>query len=678
MLTSLYNNYKVHLVENLVDLAEMYKKFDKSTAIGIDTETEGLDFVNHSVVGVCISCGKGYSPAGYEGYYIPIRHYGYCNNIPIKEVIKVVQDAVDNYQTVFWNRNFDISMMEKDGLVFPFDNHSMDAQIMAHLIKSEPYPALKESASKYLKFEVMEFSSNGAKDHNFGTTDPLVSYRYGAQDPLITALLARKLWVDFPYIHKIFPIDNKSAEAMRRFSMRSVVPLNFDVIQRELDKITEELVSVKQQIFAMCGYEFRLTAPQDKADALSRFVTLTQKTKAGKYCVSDDVLSRIDHPLARLFQQFNKLEKYRGTYLAKMMDYPKDGIRINYSTVNVATGRMSSGGQKGNSYFADFNIQNVPKVEVLRYVHTDKDLGYVINDTEEGALCVMKVKGGLRDAFICPSDEYVWISADYSAEEMRVMANLSDEPNMIEPLLAGNDIHNYIAKKMFGFADKHHRGRVKVLNFAVGYGAGPNTIAEKLNISISEARELLDNYNKTLPALTRWKEGMKKEARKKGFVFTYFGRPREMYHFYNNSDTSMHAFGDRTAVNSPVQGFGGDLIRIDHCKLLKLFIEDSEFAANCRYSNTVHDEINLYVKKGYVQKAFKALTGIMDFHPSNFKVPIESSPSVGTCWGTLCEAVGISDHNRILINKEKCEPIGDMTEEELFKKIDEWEGQEGY
>lgn len=656
----------------------MHSRFDAKVAIGIDTETEGLDYNNHSVVGVCISCGANYATIGYEGYYIPVRHYGYAYNLPIDKVIEVVQDAIDNYKTIFWNRNFDISMMEKDGLVFPFSNHSMDAQILGYLVTNEPYPALKEYAKTYLKFDVMEFSSNGAKDHNFGTTDPLVSYKYGAQDPLITALLARKLWTDFPYIHKIFPIDNKSAEAMRQFAMKATVPLDFDVIQRELDEITAEQNSVKQQIFAMCGYEFRLTAPQDKADALSRFVTLTQKTKAGKYCVSDEILRKIDHPLAKLFQRYNKLEKYRGTYLAKMLEYPKEGVKINYSTVSVATGRMSSGGQKGNSYFADFNIQNVPKVEVLRYVHTDKDLGYVINDNPEGAICIMKVKGGLRDAFICPSDEYVWISADYSAEEMRVMANLSDEPNMIEPLLKGYDIHNYIAQKMFGFADKHHRGRVKVLNFAVGYGAGPNTIAEKLGISVPEAKELLDNYNKTLPSLTRWKDGMKKEARKKGMVFTYFGRPREMYHFYNNSDTSMHAFGDRTAVNSPVQGFGGDLIRIDHVKLYQRFLDDPEFAANCKYSNSVHDEINMYVKKGYVAKAFKILTGIMDFHPSNLKVPIECSPSVGTCWGTLCEATSVTDNNHIIINREKCEPLEGETEEEMFKKIDEWESQEGY
>jgi len=678
MLTSLYNNYKVNLVENLEDLELMHSRFNDKAPIGIDTETEGLDYVNHSVVGVCISCGSSFATTSYEGYYIPIRHYGYVNNLPVDKVIAVVQDAFDHYRTIFWNRNFDLSMLEKDGLVVPFNNHSMDAQILGHLIKSEAYPALKEYAKTYLKFEVMEFSTNGAKDHNFGTTDPLVSYRYGAQDPLITALLARKLWTDFPYIHKIFPIDNKSAEAMRKFSMKAVIPLNFDVIQRELDKVVAELSSVKQQIFSLCGYEFRLTAPQDKADALSRFVSLTQKTASGRYAVSDDVLKKIDHPLARLFQRYNKLEKYRGTYLAKMLEYPKEGIHISYGTVTAATGRLSSGGQRGNSYFADFNIQNVPKVEVMRYVHTDKDLGYVINDESEGALCMMKVKGGLRDAFVCPSDEYVWLSADYSAEEMRVMANLSDEPNMIEPLLQGYDIHNYIAQKMFGFVDKHHRTKVKVLNFAVGYGAGPNTIAEKLGIPVPEARELLDHYNKTLPALTRWKEGMKKEARKKGIVYTYFGRPREMAHFYNCSDNGMHAFGDRTAVNSPVQGFGGDLIRIDHCKLLQKFVEDPEFAANCLYANTVHDEINLYVSRSYVQKAFKTLTNIMDFHPSNFKVGIECSPSVGTCWGTLCEADTITENNHIIINREKCEPLDGETEEQMFAKIDAWESQEGY
>lgn len=677
MLNSLYNGYDVHLIESVDELQMVRDLADPKVQVGIDTETSGLDFYKDRIAGVCISVGHGYSKGQYHGFYIPVRHYAYANNLPIDKVVELTQWLIDNFKTCFFNRNFDLSMLEFDGLNTPFVGGMHDAQIMVYEAESAQYPALKPSVKKYLKFDVLDFESNNAKDHNFMTTDPRVSYVYAAQDPLVTVLLARHMWFNFPYIQKIYPIDNKATEAMRRFSRDAVLPLDFEILQREYDKCITGLQSTKAEIVALCGYDFNVNSPTDKADALSRFVTLTEKTASGKFAVGDDVLKRIDHPLARLLQKYAELEKFRGTYLSKMLDFPKEGIHVNYGTTSVATGRMSSGAYKGNSYFANFNIQNVPKVEVMRYVHTDPTIGYIVNDEPEGAICQMKVKGGLRDAFI-PPEGYIWIAADYSAEEMRVMANLSGEPNLINPMLNGEDIHNYVAKQMFGFADKHHRTRVKILNFACAYGAGAFSISQQLGISQSEAQELLDKYNATLASLTRWKEEQKKKARRDGVLFTYFGRPRDMHSFYASSERKDWAYGDRTAMNSPVQGFGGDLIRIDHVKLMNKILTDPEFAENVKYSCTVHDEIDLYVKPSYLYKCFKTLTGIMDFAPSNFKVPIVSSPSVGLHWGVQVECEDITPNNRIIINLEKCEPLDGQTQEEMEAAIKEWESQPNY
>ena len=188
------------------------------------------------------------------------------------------------------------------------------------------------------------------------------------------------------------------------------------------------------------------------------------------------------------------------------------------------------------------NIECVGEVPVY-HVESEKD-EIVINNVSVRLKSPKKIKmkGGLRDAFICP-EGYVMLNADYAAEELRVMANLSNENNMIQPLLEGQDIHNYIAKQMFGFEDPSHRTKVKILNFAVNYGAGAPTIASKLGISRDEAQKLLDHYNSTLSNLTRWKEEQCKEGRRKGMVFTYFGRPRMLYMYYNSSNKSDWAFG---------------------------------------------------------------------------------------------------------------------------------------
>lgn len=647
-----YNGYNVYLIQSVQEMFSLKEKFNLKVKVGLDTETTGLDYDKDKVVGVCVSGGKSYTHNEYSGYYIPIRHEGYDKNLPIPDVIKFVQWLVDNASTCLFNRNFDASMLEKEGFIMPFVGRTHDVQIMAHLATNDSMPALKEMTHNYLKLNVIEFSSNNAKNHNFGTTDPEVSFVYGAQDPLVTVMLGRKLWADYPYIRKIYPLDNKASEAIRHFSNTTKLYLDFDKVKAELDKTTLKLSEVRSKIFAFVGYQFKLNSNRDKGDALSRYVTLTQKTKSGALKVDKEVLERIDHPLAKMLVEYNKLEKYATSYLKKMFDFPKDGFHVNYSTVNVSTGRMSSGSSKGNQFFANLNIQNIPKVELYRYVHRDDLLGYVVTDDPEGAIGKMKVKGGLRDAFICPKG-YYWMCADYAAQEMRLIANFSGEPNYVEPIKNGLDIHNYIAKKMFGYEDPNHRTSVKVLNFATNYGAAAPTIARKLNISIEKAQELLDNYNAILSQLTRWKQEVIKDARHKGIVYTYFGRPRLLYKYYSSSDNSLHAFADRTAINSPVQGTGGDLIRLDHVLLYNKFLTDKEFADNCMYAITVHDEINLFFKPNYMKKAYDVLKDIMYYNPSNFKVPLVAEPAIGTSWGTLVEADGVTDDNKIILNESK-------------------------
>lgn len=380
MKTSNYNGYKVNLVESMEDLNLMKSRINPLVMIGLDTETTGLDFNNDYVVGVCISCGPNYSINDYQGYYIPVRHIMYQNNIEMSVVMELVQYIVDNCKVALFNRPFDFSMLEKEGINIPFVGKTHDIQIMAHLVTNESFPALKGYVKTYLKMDVIEFSSNKAVNHNFATTDPCVSYIYAAQDPLVTVLLGRKLWNDYPYIRKIYALDNKASEAVRFLSTRTLMPLKFSIIERELELINEQIISVKNQIFALTGYQFKLNSNRDKADALNRVVTLTAKTKGGQFAVNDEVLSQIDHPLAKLFQKYAELEKYRGTYLDKMSKFPKEGIRINYSTVNVATGRLSSGSSSGNNFFANFNIQNVPKVELYKSLRRDDGLGYIVSD----------------------------------------------------------------------------------------------------------------------------------------------------------------------------------------------------------------------------------------------------------------------------------------------------------
>ena len=162
---------------------------------------------------------------------------------------------------------------------------------------------LKKYASDYLKYNVIDFSDNKTNQGNFASTDPRVTYVYACQDAIVTALLQRKLWSEYPYIRKIYPLDNKVGEVLRRICRDTDLYLNKDKVQSMLNKLDLQISEVKRKVFAITGYQFQLNSNRDKADALLRHVTLTEKTKGGAWAVNDDALARIDHPLARLFQE---------------------------------------------------------------------------------------------------------------------------------------------------------------------------------------------------------------------------------------------------------------------------------------------------------------------------------------------------------------------------------------
>lgn len=207
------------------------------------------------------------------------------------------------------------------------------------------------------------------------------------------------------------------------------------------------------------------------------------------------------------------------------------------------------------------NASNIKSIEFLNKEESMVDLEvegthdfYANGILVHNCVGTAKFKGGLRKAFICPDKSYVWVTADYSQEELRLAGIFSGEPNIIEPIKAGKDLHLYIAEKMFGFADPSHRTRVKTLNFGVLYGAQKYTVARKLGCAIDEAQKLLDHYFKTLWHLDAWLKECHKQGRRTLMAWTYFGRPRLLGKYYNSSDKGLWGFADRTTVSHLCQG----------------------------------------------------------------------------------------------------------------------------
>lgn len=618
MKSSTFNGFPVHLIETVDELFSLKRVFSTKIMAGLDTETSSLEYKADQIAGVCVSGGVDYSPQGYAGYYIPERHIGYSANLPVEAVSDFVQWLIDNFQTVLFNRNFDTSMLEYDGVKIPFVGGMHDAQIMAYSVFNEAYPSLKDYSRRFLKWDMIDFAENKAKDHNFKTTDPTVSYIYAAGDPIATVFLARKLWSTYPYIRKIYKIDNYCLEAVRRLCQNELT-LDYDFLEALRDDTERHLAEIRTKIYSMSGvYGFNIDSSREKADVLSRFVTLTEKTKSGKFKTDEEALRRLNHPIANLMIDYAQTRVFLKSFVAKMCTYKGRTVRANYNTVNVPSGRLSSGASEGNPYFVPQNLQNClvgdtrvqtkdgmkllrdvkagdfiwdgdefrkitqkvnqgvrkvyrmtladgktlvgtadhpilsengfvelakckdlrvalnskkiyprsryvvrhdpdylrskfwvkclsieeageeevfditvetserfmangiivhncPKDEEKLFLHHHPKIGYVLLREEEG--CVRNAKGepvkyktktGLHRAFIPHDKDWVIMSSDYAAQEVRLAANFSRDPNFLEPLLKGEDIHMYVAKQMFGYEDPLHRTKVKIVNFCLG------------------------------------------------------------------------------------------------------------------------------------------------------------------------------------------------------------------
>lgn len=563
MLWGTFNGYKVALVQSLEDLAFIKSNLYANILIGCDSETSGLSFVSDMVIGFCLSTGRTYSKADYVGYYIPLRHYGYSRNLPIKEVMEFVQFVVDNYMTAWWNRSFDFSMLEKDGFKAPFVGKTHDIQFMAHEVFNDRMPKLKDWAKRFLKFQTISYEENEAENNDFGSTDPEVSFIYAGGDPLITALLGLKIWSDYPHIRKIYSLDNECGEAVRRMTQQEIY-LDYDFLDAELRMSNEKMESLRQQIYHLVGYSFNVDSGPQIAEALGRFVTLTVRTEKGGLKVDKNVLTTIDHPLAKLLLEYSEVSTYIKSFVSKMCSWRGTPVRINYNLTVALTGRMSSSGSKGNDYYKPLNGQNLPKIEIKAYLHTHPVLGYCLTEEADGAVCdasgnpiKYKTKAGMRSAFLpAPAGEDGWavLGADYASEELNLAGNMAREDGFLYPIKHKLDVHLYVANKRFGVTDPAFRSKSKAVSFGKLYGGGASLIAQRLNISRQAAVQLISDYDKGMPRLKAWQDEVVRTAKRTGFSRTYFGRTIYLARWFSSPDNGMRAYAERVAKNSTIQG----------------------------------------------------------------------------------------------------------------------------
>ena len=635
-------------------LDELKALFVGQKEFAFDTETTGLDY------NVAKIAGFSFSFDGVTGYYVPIAHKKDKN--AGRECLDFIVEKIcdDNMTVLMFNKKFDLNMLELcEGYNIGIRFNVKCVQALVWLRDTDySMPSLKWASEHFMGIVQPRYDSvAGETTFDYAMVSDVLEY--ACLDAICTKRLAVQTIQKYPNIQAIYDIDDKSIEAVRKME-HGRIRLDMDWLHKEETRIHFEIKEIEKKIFDMTGYEFNINSTMQTADALIRCgVVLTAKTPGGKWAVNMDVLGKVEHPLAKMLIAHSSKSTYLSTFIKNLIGESHDGwIRFNYKTCSVVTGRFSSGGDAKNPYYAALNAQNIPKpvqIEMAMVPDESEVTGWRLESLDTVAVMdghqVLGAKegfsefyvvetgrndGGVRCAFLPDDDESVWVSIDYAGQELRIAANFSGEPTFVDAFLHGRDPHMETAKKIWGeSADKNARRDAKGANFALQYGGTGYTLATNLGITEQAGNAFYNTYCKAMAVLVQWQTYMKRVAKRDGVVYSAFGRPFRLRRFFaDGAPWKMKSYGERCALNYPIQGSGGDVIRLALVRVLTYW--GAMLKAGIQGFNsksTIHDEINFSVRKDFLRVFMRSVPKMMYMHFPEWKVPLEVDCSIGHTWG---------------------------------------------
>ena len=366
--------------------------------------------------------------------------------------------------------------------------------------------------------------------------------------------------------------------------------------------LTDELNALEQRIYALAGEPFNINSPRQVGELLFEKLHLdakAKKSKTGQYSTSEEVLVALKekHEIVGLILDYRELKKLISTYIATLPSYiAADGkIHTTYNQTVTATGRLSS---------SNPNLQNLP----IR--------------SERGRF--------IREAVI-PDDGCLFLSADYSQIELRLMAHFSQDEHMLAAFRSGQDIHAATAARIYGLPidqiSKDQRRKAKTANFGIIYGISAFGLAQQLDCSRTEAKQLIDDYFAAFPRVIQYIESQKEEARQKGYAETLFGRKRYLPDIHSQNAT-VRSFAERNAVNAPIQGTAADIIKMAMVSIHRRLKEEG---LKAQMIMQVHDELNFNVPAAEVERVREIVVNEMQ-NAVHLSIPLIAECGVGENW----------------------------------------------
>lgn len=592
-------SHKYQLVDNQTEATKLCDFLLTNKILSLDTETTSTSAIDAELVGLS------FSVAEHEAYYVAVP----SNQDEAQAMVNIFKPLYENEDIVKVGQNikYDYMVLRRYGI--DLQGPMFDTMLAHYIVQPELRHNMDYMAETLLNYKTIHIDEligqKGKNQKSMRDLSPAEICDYAAEDADITLQLRNVLEPQLKEVggeRLFYDIEMPLIKVLADMELNGVC-LDTESLSETRRVFTERMQAYERHAYELAGEEFNISSPKQVGDILfekMKIVDKAKKTKTGQYVTSEEVLMQLKDraSIVEDILNYRGMKKLLSTYveaLPKLINPRTGHIHTSFNQAVTATGRLSS---------SDPNLQNIP-------VRDD--------DGKE-----------IRKCFI-PEAGCRFFSADYSQIELRIMAHLSGDENMIEAFREGFDIHRATAAKIWkeniDDVTDEQRKKAKQANFGIIYGITTYGLAQRMGIENAEARQLIDDYFRTFPKVQAYMEEAKEQAREKGYAETMFGRRRYLPDITSRNGT-VRGFAERNAINAPIQGSEADIIKIAMIRIWRRFKDEN---IRSKMILQVHDELNFSVYPEEVEKVGQIVIEEMQ-KACELNVPLVADAGWGDNW----------------------------------------------
>ena len=592
-------SYDYQLLDNEDKINDFLRIILTKDIFSLDTETTGTEPMAAELVGMSFSYEEN------KAFYVPVPP----NREEAQKIVNMFKPLFEDEKAIKVGQNIKYDMIVLANYGVTIKGKLFDTMIAHYVLQPELHHGMDYLAEVYLKYDTIKIEeligAKGKNQRNMRDLSPTDIYKYACEDADVTLKLKNILEKELETnnVKELFEEIEMPLVPVLAYMERNGVRIDTDALKETSKLFTVRMREIEEEIYQLAGMEFNVSSPKQVGEILFdrlKIVEKAKKTKTGQYVTSEEVLESLKgkHQIVEKILDYRGLKKLLSTYIDSLPELinPKTGrIHTSFNQTVTATGRLSS---------SNPNLQNIP----IR--------------NEDGK--------EIRKAFI-PDDGCEFFSADYSQIELRIMAHLSGDENMIEAFREEQDIHAATAAKIYktdiSQVTREQRSKAKTANFGIIYGISVFGLAERLNVDRKEAKELIDGYFENYPKVKAYMDESIKVARDKGYIETIFKRKRYLPDI-NSRNAVVRGYAERNAINAPIQGSAADIIKVAMARIYKRFMEEG---LKSKMILQVHDELNFSVLREEKEKVQQIVISEMEA-AYKMKVPLLADCGWGKNW----------------------------------------------